>query len=484
MRINPASWVFASVFAAALLAPVHASGADAPEFEAEVAGRPLELHGFAQGVFANYEFNGPVDIVIHTNFDVRWVNVRPRSSDVAATIGPDHHSVSFRATRVLPLTVEFNDDLSRVVHLFNYAPDGNVPAADAPNVHFFGPGLHDAGLIDLKDGETLYLAAGAWVKGNVRSVGTRNVSIRGRGVLDGSDIASRPGTRGLGGPGGDGTRNMVYLEHTEGATIEGITIFNSDFEWTVFLKGADGTHVEGVNLLNPSMRYGDDGFDVVSSSNVLIENIFVRTNDDCVVVKNLLDVDTHDVNVRHAVLWNMPTGGNGLEVGFEMRHSRVHGIHFSDVDILHVERGSAISIHNGDDSTLEDITFDDIRVEDARRKLIDFAVIYAQYGYDKPTDPAENARRIDKGGTWDGLLSFTPEERPQRAKFRGHIRDVRVTNMHVIEGSLPYSVIAGFDAEHGIDGVVIEGLQYQGRPILNAKDGKFSIDFARGVVFR
>jgi hypothetical protein len=211
---------------------------------------------------------------------------------------------------------------------------------------------------------------------------------------------------------------------------------------------------------------------------VLVENIFVRTNDDCVVVKNLGDVDTHDITVRRAVLWNMPTGGNGLEIGFETRNRPIHGVRFEDIDIIHVERGSAISIHNGDAAAVEDVAFDDIRVEDARRKLIDFAVVYAQYGADRPATDEENSRRLDRGGAWDGLLSYTPEEKPERARFRGHIRDVRVTNLHVVEGALPYSVLAGFDREHAVENVVIEGLQYLGRPIRSAAEAGFSIENA------
>ena len=482
MKIKPRFWVFASAIAAALLAP--ASRGQAPDFQALVAGQPLELHVFTQGAFGLFAFGGPTDVEIRTGFDVRWVSIRPLSAGIMATIAPDHHGVRFHVESVLPLTVEFNDDITRVVHLFPYAPETDAPAPDTPGVRYFGPGVHEAGLIELGEGQTLYLAPGSWVKGNVRVVNARNVTIRGRGVLDGSEVGSRPEPGGNGGPGGVGTRNMIYLEHTTGATIEGITIFNSDFEWTVFLNGATGTHIDGLKILNPSLRYGDDGIDVVSSSDTMIENIFVRTNDDCVVVKNLLDVDTHDISVRHAVLWNMPNGGNGLEIGFETRNHSIHRVHFQDVDVLHVEHGSAISIHNGDASTVEDVSFDDIRVEDARRKLIDFAVIYAQYGYDKPATPEENARRIDRGGTWDGLLSFTPEEKAQRAQYRGHIRNVRVRNLRVVDGSLPYSVIAGFDAEHGIDGVFIEGLQYLGRPILNPADGKFTIENARDVVFR
>jgi polygalacturonase len=277
---------------------------------------------------------------------------------------------------------------------------------------------------------------------------------------------------------------MVYLEGTVGARIEGVTLFDCESAWTVYMNKTTGTRVDGVRILNPSARYGDDGFDISSSSDVLVENIFVRTNDDCVVVKNLGDVDTHGVTVRHAVLWNMPTGGNGLEIGFETRNRPIHDIHFQDIDLIHVERGSAISIHNGDAATVEDVSYDDIRVEDARRKLFDFAVIYAQYGADRPASAAENSRRLDRGGTWDGLLGYAPGEKADRARFRGRIRNIRVTNLHVVDGALPYSIVAGFDADHRVEDVVIEGLQYLGRPILSAGDARCVIENADGVEFK
>jgi hypothetical protein len=445
--------------------------------------RGIELHDFPQGAFGIFEVTRPAMVEIQTNFDVRWVTVRPKSAGVVPVIGGDHHGVRFQVRDATPLTVEFNDDLSRVVHLFPYEPERDVPLAGAPGVRYFGPGLHEPGLMDLRDGETLYLAPGAWVKGNVRSIGTRNVTIRGRGVLDGTDVGG-PGATGVVGPGTAGLSNLVYLERTEGAKLEGVTLFNCHGAWTVYMTGTTGTRVDGLRILNPSVNYGDDGFDIVSSGDVRVENVFVRTNDDCVVVKNLADVDTHDITVRHCVMWNMPTGGNGLEIGFETRSRPIHDVRFEDIDLIHVERGSAISIHNGDSAVVENVVFDDIRVEDARRKLIDFAVVYAQYGADRPASSEENSRRIDRGGTWDGMLSYDPSEKAERARFRGHIRNIRVSNMRVVDGALPYSVLAGFDAGHEVENVVIDGLQYLGRPIRNAADGKFVVEYATGVEFK
>ncbi len=444
-----------------------------------INGQALALHDFRQGAFGLFELAQPAEVVVRTGFDVRWVDIRPLSAGVTAIVEPDHHTVHFRLGAVVPVTVEFNRDLSWVLHLFAYAPEKNPPAPDSPGVRYFGPGVHEAGVIDLRDNETLYLAPGAWLKSHVRSIGTKNISIRGRGVLDGSPTGA-PSDAALMGSAAYGAGNMVYFERTVGAAIEGITIFNSPDAWTVYLTGTTGTRVDGVRILNPSTHYGDDGFDLVSSSDVRVENIFVRTNDDCVVVKNLADVDTHDITVRHAVLWNMPTGGNGLEIGFETRNHAIHDVRFEDIDLIHVERGSAISIHNGDAATVENVVFDDIRVEDARRKLIDFAVLYAQYGADRPVCDEENSRRLDRGGLWDGLLTYAPEEKAARAKFRGHVRNIRVTKLHVVDGSLPYSIVSGFDAEHAVENVVIEDLSYAGQPIRTTKEGKFVVEDAPG----
>ncbi len=264
-----------------------------PVFSATLDGRPLELHGFRSGSFAIFAEAGHSEIVIHAGFDVRWVDVRPLSAQVVYGIGPNHRDIRVAIKDATPLTVEFNDDLGQVVHLFPYkAEEGDVHVR-GPRVHYFGPGIHEAGLIELKSDETVYLAAGAWVKGMIRARGARNVSIVGHGVLDASENAK--------GNGGNEGQSPILLEETQDARIEGITIFNSH-EWTVHLRQADRTRIDGIRILNPGEWNGDDGIDIDSSSHVTVENIFVRTGDDCVVVKNMADVETRDNAALRCIL--------------------------------------------------------------------------------------------------------------------------------------------------------------------------------------
>jgi polygalacturonase len=469
------------------MAAIRASGAP---LDVTAGGRHLQLHEFTEGSFGLFEVARPVRIEIRADFNVRWVDVRPLSLGIRATIAPDHSTVTFTLPSPSPVTVEFNDDLTHVLHLLAYAPDLGTPHEGDPGVRYFGPGFHNAGMIDLHDHETLYLAPGAWVRGSVRSVGTTGVSIRGRGVLDGTSLTAAPSQAAQSSTPsavraedyGMGRRNLIYLFHTKGAKIEGITLFGSS-GWTVVLRQADGTQVDGIRILNPSENYGDDGIDVVSSSGVAIRNAFIRTNDDCIAVKNLDDVPMRDVSASGCVIWNMPTGGNALEVGFELGSAPVTNISFSNMDIIHVERGAALSIHQGDSGLVDDVSYDDIRVEDVRRKLFDFAVLYAAYGLDKPATPADLARRRDTGGVWDGELRLTPSEHAALAPGRGRITNVRIHNLSVVSGALPYSIVSGYDAGHPVSDVHVDGLSYLGRRITSPAEAKIVLEDAPGFEF-
>lgn len=462
-----------------------------PYWQLFVNGSPAQLHSFPGGAFSLFEVDKPVNVEIRTGFYVRWVDVRPRSAGITTTVSGNHNVVRFQVTRAVPLTIEFNGDWRRVLHLFAYAPEKDPVRPGAPNVRYYGPGEHEAGVIELKDNETLYLAPGAWVKGVVRSYGAKNIRILGRGVLDASILGPPPGStaagRGQATAGAQtrpaapvkGPRNVIYLEKTQGAKVEGITLVNA-VTWTFYLRGATNTHIEGVRLLSYSTGCGTDGIDIVSSSNTLVENSFVRSNDDCIAVKNLDDIDQHDITVRRCVFWNMPCG-NGVEIGFEMRSRKTERVRFEDIDIIRVERGAAISIHNGDSALIQDVVFNNIRVEDARHKLIDFAVVYGRYG---AVDRPDRSRPSDPGGAWDGVLFLSPEERAMRAKDRGIIRNVLVRNLHVVEGAFPYSIISGFDKDHPVENVTIENLRYLGRPVRTAQEAKISIDHAPGFRMR
>ena len=199
---NLVSIAVTSLAMAGMLAAAGASGAqDAPglacppaplpAFTATIDGQPIALHEFNAGSFGIFAVTKPAVVEIHTGFDVRWVDLRPLSAQITPVVAANHREIRIPISGDTPLTIEFNDDLGQVVHLFPYTPGKNEPRPGEAHLRYFGAGVTNAGLIEMKSGDRVYLAQGAWVKGMIRARNADHITIEGPGVLDGSEIRGR-----------------------------------------------------------------------------------------------------------------------------------------------------------------------------------------------------------------------------------------------------------------------------------------------------
>ena len=75
---------------------------------------------------------------------------------------------------------------NRALHVFADGINEYGAAANAQDVIYFGAGIHDAGILELKSGQTVYLDAGAVVYATVKAFHAENIKIIGRGILDNS----------------------------------------------------------------------------------------------------------------------------------------------------------------------------------------------------------------------------------------------------------------------------------------------------------
>lgn len=453
-----------------LVQTAHAAAPLPPLFSVTLNGQPTRLHDFQEGSLAIFTVDGGVKVHVRTGFEVFEADVRPASAGAQPVIDPDHSGVMFTLRSATPVTVEFNRYTEHTLHLLAGAPETHPIVGPAPHVRYFGPGEHRAGVIELMSGETVYLADGAWVHGRIVSHNTHDITVSGRGVLDGTGVEA-PDTP-------HGPQGMVYLDHTTNAHLEGVTVFNSGL-WTIHIQGSQRVWVNGVRVLNASSRNGNDGIDVDSSSDVDLRNLFIRTGDDCIAIKNLLDVPVQHIRVSKAVLWNMPEGGNGVEVGYELRSHPIRDIVFDDIDMIHVEHGAALGIHNGDSASVEDVTFSNIRIEDVRRKLIDFEIFYTAWSKDHPAvDWSEMIRRMDRGGARDGRVVESADDVREHSAMRGSISNIFVRNVEITGGGMPYSVLSGFDSTHRISDVHICKVNYRKMPLASVEAMQLFIDYA------
>jgi glycosyl hydrolase family 28 len=416
------------------------------DYRVRVNGREIFVRGCEIASVAWLPWDGEVEVEVESARDFREAVVRPLSRGISLEV--EGRTLRFTLSAPGYLSVELDGDIRRPLFLFADERETDIPDPADPDVIFFEGGkVHDAGIIEMRSGQTLYLAEGAVVRGAVLAENAENVCIRGRGVLDGTAYRE-PGVKRV---------RMVSLVRCTNVRLEGITVFNSP-SWSVVPAGCRGVRVRNVKIVT----WGPccDGFDIVGSEDVTVEDCFARTKDDCVAVKAVSyhdvsgDSDVRNVRVENCVFWNAEWG-NAIEIGYETRCDCMSDILFRNLDIIHVEEeryssGATISIHNGDRAVVRDVRFEDIRVEDSREKLIDLKVLFAQYSKDDQ---------------------------------RGHIRDIVLKDLHVVDGPIPVSILQGYDGDHMIHGVTIENLRFHGRAIDNATDARMVTERADGIRF-
>jgi len=394
--------------------------------------------------FASICAEGPCAVAISTEQPFGTVVMRPKHDGV--TVQGDLRTLHFTIGRPRTIYVDFSD---RPALALTISPlETWTPRPGDPAVISFGPGVHHAGEITIKAGQTLYLAGGAWVHGWVRSAGAATVAIRGRGVLDGS---SQPAH----------SRQLIVFDGCSDVLVEGITAVNTP-SWTLVFGGCDRVLARTLALIGWVVT--SDGIDVVGSRDVVIEDCFLRTNDDCVAIKAVdyqkrpagapssWESDVARVVVRRCLCYN-DQAGNALEIGFETRAGSISEITFEDCDIIGAHgEGGVFTIHNGDRAVVSQVLYRNIRVEHFYDRFIDLRVLHSRYSKDKA---------------------------------RGTIRDIRFEDIQTIADQFNTpSLIGGFDAAHPVQDVAFVNLRMGQLHITHPDQLHLFTSHVQGLTFR
>jgi len=446
----------------------------AKDFQVHVDGQEVFVHDSKVAAFSPFAFSGKVHVAVTVDRTFDRVDIRPKNDAIEYAV--ENQTIHFDLRQPCQLSIELDGDIKRPLFLFADPPEKRVPKPGDKNVRYFEAGrIHEAGEIVLASDETLYIAGGAIVRGRIRAQNARNVRILGRGILDAT--------------GRDFKTNMVRLSGCTDVAISGVTLLNS-YGWTLVPMKSKSVTIDNVKIIG--WRDNDDGIDVVGCENLAVTNCFVRTKDDCIAIKaspgyfeegesGLQNVT--GVAVVNTVLWNAEWG-NAVEIGFELQTDSVRNIFFEDCDVIHVQSGGVFTIHNGDWATVENILYEDIRVEDPRDKLVEFRIGLSIYSGDCPREyHRQNPnRKRSPLGQW---MPVSGAERARYGERRGRIRNVRFTNIDVTAEKMPTSYIMGYDeAEHSVQDVVIENLHINGAPIDSPGEGNFVVEKATRVSFR
>ncbi|MDO5582386.1 MAG: hypothetical protein Q4G69_14785 [Planctomycetia bacterium] len=137
-----------------------------------------------------FAFDGKVSVIIKMKKGkIEKATIRPLSRKISCEIVDD--SVRLTLDHPENLLVEIKGQERNPLFLFPVKIDKNHPTAETADTHYFGPGIHQIDEFVMKK-PNLYLAGGAYVKGNIRfdkSLQKKKVKIGGPGILSGIDYS-------------------------------------------------------------------------------------------------------------------------------------------------------------------------------------------------------------------------------------------------------------------------------------------------------
>lgn len=391
-----------------------------------------------------FDFDGMVEVKVTVpEIELESVKISPLSYGIEPEIDKEAHTVTFRIDTPDAYTLQFNDTPQRAVHIFANALETDIPDPDDPNVIYIGPGEWNIESIMLKKGQTLYLAGGSVVHGIVNANFESDITVCGRGILDCSQLEGWQGKTAY---------IPLKFDHCKNVVIKDIMVLNANAWACQAYDSSDGV-IDGVKII--TSRPNGDGISIQSCQNYQIQNCFVRSWDDSLVVKNY-DQNSADITFRNMQLWT--DLAQSMEVGYETNKGKkenasITNITFENITVLNNFHKPVISVHNGDDALLDNIVFRDIVVE------------HEEVG---SGDGDEMPYLIDINIMQNGNWSTTLE--------RGKVQNVLLENVTFMEGKENASRITGYDSDHKVEHVTITNLNLFGKAVRSAEDGNFEMD--------
>ncbi|MCU6707356.1 glycosyl hydrolase family 28 protein [Paenibacillus sp. J5C_2022] len=404
--------------------------------------------------YGSFEMTGSVSVSITPNFNYSSYRLVPRSLGLNVT--RSGNTITFTLNEPSHVTLILDDNYQgKVLHLFADGPDTNIPSENDPNVIYYGPGYHDltgsgASPIMLDSNKTLYIAPGAIVRGRVRAYNASNVTIRGRGILLNDTTPN------------DAHGNITLaLNFVNQATIKDVIVNNNTANWTSAVHGSEFVNVTNYKGVSPKFA-SSDGFDINSSHDITFNGSFIRSADDSIAIKGLSDetepalaLPIYNIAFFDTQLWS--DANNAIGIGAETVASYVKNIHFQNIDILYnfddrnhpdvLPDRSAINIFALEATHFSDITFEDIRVEKAKR-LINVQMDTSFYF-----------------GALHGNWSWP-----------GEMKNITYKNITSYSDGTNEIKLAGWDNQHQISNVMFDNININGTVVQDFNDPHFNMN--------
>jgi polygalacturonase len=188
--------------------------------------------------------------------------------------------------------------------------------------------------------------------------------------------------------------SFIQTHSCKNVLVEGVTITSGPF-WTIHPVYTDGLIVRRVRVETSGPN--NDGCNPDSSRNVLIEDSFFSTGDDCVVIKSGLNEDgwrvgkpSENIVVRRL---RGELGHGGVVIGSEMSGG-VRNVWVTDSEFVGTDRGLRIKSMRGRGGIIENVFYENVRHQDIRLMVVELTTFYASSTLKPKTETPPTIRNI------------------------------------------------------------------------------------------
>jgi hypothetical protein len=382
-------------------------------------------HHVESASMSYFDFSGEVEVSVRFNRgDIQTARVRPLSYGIVPEV--KGNTLTFRLDRPRNLSIEVNGDIFHNLHLFANPVETFVPDAKAPDVIYFGTGIHrpETGKVfRIASGKTVYVSGGAVLTGQILIENVRDVKVLGRGIVDRS------------------VKEGIRIVNSRNIYVEGIVLTQ------IPTGGSDSVTIRNVKSIS---YYGwGDGMNVFASNNVLFDGVFCRNSDDCTTVyatRKGFTGGCRNITMQNSTLW--ADVAHPIFIGLHgnaPRPDTIENLHYINIDILdhkekQVDYQGCLAINAGDNNLVRNVRFENIRIEDFRQgQLVNLRIFYNPKYCTAPGRSIENVL----------------------------FKDVAYAGKNA-----ELSIMAGYDAERKIKNIRFENLRINGQVISDDMPGK------------
>jgi hypothetical protein len=374
--------------------------------------------------WSSFAFDGKVKVRVRMLMgEIGYCAVLPTSKQIEVIKGDDF--VEFYIDKPGQYSIEFQQGvvIDHPLLLFADPLETDIPDKQNPNVIWFEPGVHEIGdNFEVKSGQTIYVEAGAYIKGRMVSTDAENIKLLGRGIISGEQFPVR-------------TAGFLVELNGDNIIIDGPTIIHAPSH-NVVCRG--NNHIaRWVKVMG--WWFSTDGIHL--GNNSMVEDCFTKVNDDAIRLYGI------NSTARRCVIWQMENGAP-FQTGWS-GSDRFMTLAY-DIDVIRCENyydnenESIFCSIKGTGGHQRYHMYDDIRIENCDWRI--FRIV---------TMP-------NRWAEWD------PES--------GSLSDITFRNIKVSGTQKLRNIIKGHDEKHPVYNITFENLEMNGQLVRSAEDGNFFID--------